>query len=152
MEAFYYHRVFLGIVNKLNGFYAFIHVHQSIFFEYYVVVGSSQGQSPASTKTLSDDLHAASDWNRNVMLQAKSAVLPAVKFISQYWLAYMAFQILVSVPSHTSWLQLLQVTLYVMVRSRSKNNANIAGCWKSLLGEALLSLLHQLSWCLFLLR
>lgn len=99
MEAFYYHRVFLGIINKLNSFYAFIHVHQSIFFEYYVVVGSSQGQS---TKTLSDDLHAASDQNRNVMLQEKSAVLPAVIFISQYWLAYMAFQILVSVPLHTS--------------------------------------------------
>lgn len=93
MEAYYYYYYweFLGTINKWNSFYAFIHVHQFIFLEYYVVAGSSQDQSPASTKTLSDQLHAAGDWNRNVILQEKNAVVPAVKLISSYWPTYMAF-------------------------------------------------------------
>lgn len=37
---------------------------------------------------------------------------------------------------YTSWFQLLQVTWYVMVSS-SKKNADIARCWKSVLGEVL---------------
>lgn len=41
-------------------------------------------------------------------------------------------------PSYASWFQLLQVTRYVMVRSSSKKNADIATCWKSILGEVLL--------------
>lgn len=82
MEAYYYHWEFPGTINKQNSFYALIQVHQLIFLEYYVVARSSQDQSPASAKTLPDQLHAARDWNRNVMLQEQNAVVPAVKFIS----------------------------------------------------------------------
>lgn len=38
---------------------------------------------------------------------------------------------------YTSWFQLLQVTWYVMVRNRSKKNADTARCWNSILGEVL---------------
>lgn len=82
MEAYYYHWHFPGTINKWNSFYAFIHIDQFIFLEYCIVAGSSQDQSPASTETLSDQLHAASNWNRNWTLQEKNAVVPAVKFIS----------------------------------------------------------------------
>jgi len=56
MEAYYYQWKFPGTINKWNSFYALIHVHHFIFLEYYVVAGSSQDQSPASTKTLSAPL------------------------------------------------------------------------------------------------
>lgn len=82
MEACYYNWEFPGTINKWNSFYAFIHVHQFIFLEYHVVAECSQDQSPASTKALSDQLHTASDWNRNLILQERNAVVPAVKLIS----------------------------------------------------------------------
>lgn len=54
IEAYYYHWEFPGTFNKWNGFYALIHVHQFLLLESYFVAGSSQDQSPASMKTLSD--------------------------------------------------------------------------------------------------
>lgn len=41
-------------------------------------------------------------------------------------------------PLYTHWFQLLRVTQYITMRSSSKNYADIARCWKSLLGEVLL--------------